>query len=342
MFDIDYERGLIRLEDIVKRRTPDRLTEFQVLQSRMLEVLQEEKLYGSDENTRSRKSRVVDALATLTREVIEADEIHFIDLCKLDVLQHPLSVEKQPSSPFSQSIEQWSGGTEITIQDASYLLHEPPRIEETWSLDHSVVCRRAKAQQLSRNRMVWLKQVHIQKQTPTASSWRDTLQKEARLLTQLEDERQQDFPRLLSLSHSPQTVTLVYTFTTGNSLAQVFGPCNKPLDAYHIRPLLQSMQSLCKMLGVLHSKHMAYRTLTPHNILLIHGNHAVLQDVGIAAQPFTLGEGLGLYQAPEQIRMTQDKAIPGPHTDIYRLGAILYHILTGHTVSSLPVVLPSA
>lgn len=95
------------------------------------------------------------------------------------------------------------------------------------------------------------------------------------------------------------------------------------------------------MLGVLHSEHLAHRTLTPHNILLIHGKHAVLQDVGIAAQPFIPGEGAGLYQAPEQIRMTQDKAIPGPHTDIYRLGAVLYHILTGNIASSSPIIPPS-
>lgn len=344
MDEIDYERGVIQLQNIVKRHAPNRLGEFEVLAFRLAEVLDEEKRYGSNDNTQSQKSRVVDILATFTQEVVGTEEIHFLNLCQPHRTHRTTlpTIEKQPTpSPFSQHKEQWSGGTEIMIQDALYLLYDPPRIEEIWSPDHGVVRRRAKAQQLSSKRIMWLKQVHVQQQSTTAKAWYDALEKEGRLLEQLEDEQHQYFPRLLTLNSTPQSITLSYVFIVGNSLMQTFGPFDKPLEAYRISPLLQSMYTLCTMLDVLHSKHFSHRMLTPENILLVGGRNAVLQDIGHATQSFLLGENPSPYQAPEQLRLTRDIAIPGPQTDIYQLGALLYHILTGQLLSSSQDIAPS-
>jgi serine/threonine protein kinase len=50
--------------------------------------------------------------------------------------------------------------------------------------------------------------------------------------------------------------------------------------------------------------------------------------VGLATAAYTPGEGPPGYQAPEQ-RPANASAIAGPPTDIYQLGALLYHLLTG-------------
>jgi serine/threonine protein kinase len=91
---------------------------------------------------------------------------------------------------------------------------------------------------------------------------------------------------------------------------------------------------------MLHRRHLSHRNLSPETILMQNG-HAILQDVGLAARMFEPGEGPLLYQAPEQVRLTRNLDVPGPHTDIYQLGMILYHILTGRLpLSPLPDVPP--
>ncbi len=251
-----------------------------------------------------------------------------------------ISMVSMPST--SQNTDQsWIGGAEIVVEGKTYWLHDP--IEETWSPDRSVVQRRAKAQQSQTNRKVWLKQVQVLRSTSTANTLRNALRQEGQLLEELEQERRRDFPRLLASHRTERSVIIVYDSTQGSPLTQVFGPKDAPLDVFSARALLRSMQSLCSTLNLLHRRHLAHRALAPETIFLQDGRHAVLQDVGLATRAFELGEGPELYQAPEQIRRTQDLAVPGPYTDIYQLGVVLYHILTGCLPSSspLPVVPPS-
>lgn len=247
-----------------------------------------------------------------------------------------ISMVSMPST--TQSMDQsWIGGAEIVVEGKTYWLHDP--IEETWSPDRSVVQRRAKAQQSQTNRKVWLKQVQVLRSTSTANTLRNALRQESQLLEELEQERHRDFPRLLASHNTELSVSIVYDSTQGSPLTQSFGPKDTPLDAFSARVLLRSMQSLCAALGILHRRDFVHRALTPETILLQDGRRAVLQDVGLATRTFELGEGPELYRAPEQIRLAQDRAVPGPYTDIYQLGVILYHILTGRLPSSPPLLL---
>ncbi len=340
MLELDYEYGLRRLEGSLPNNDFELKAKFSLLKTRLHENLDDKNRYGSDQNNRVEHNKIMDALGRLTEELLG---VHFIDLCQHDASQSTVSSAKAASAPqsYSHSIDQsWIGGAEIVVEDEKYWLYDP--VEETWSPDHSVVQRRAKAQHSQTNRKVWLKQVQVLRSTSMANALRNALRKEGQLLEELEQERYRDFPRLLASHSTEQGVIIVYDSTKGSPLTQVFGPKDAPLDAFSARVLLRSMQSLCTTLGILHRRHLAHRALTPETILLQDGRRAVLQDVGLATRTFELGEGPLLYQAPEQIRRTQELTVPGSYTDIYQLGVILYHILTGRLPSSspLPVVPP--
>ena len=211
------------------------------------------------------------------------------------------------------------------MQSQVYVLHDP--VEETWAADHSFVRRWAKARQPDSDRLVWIKQVKVQRSTPEAGETCKVLKVEGQLLGKLE--RLPDFPRLSAVVGNENVVTVVYSYTDGPNLSQVFGAPGQPLDSHRAYRLLRSLLPLCIMLGELHRLAVSHRHLNPEEIVLLPGrhDHAVLRDIGLAAQPVVHQEGPALYRAPEQARKTLQP--PGPATDIYQIAAVLYHFLTG-------------
>jgi serine/threonine protein kinase len=107
------------------------------------------------------------------------------------------------------------------------------------------------------------------------------------------------------------------------------------LEADRAYRLLRCLRPLCTALAALHREGVYHRHLTPEDVVLLEGrrDHAVLRDFGLAAHPRTPDEGPALYRAPEQARMSAP-TLPGPHTDIYQLAALLYHFLTGRAPTS--------
>ena len=85
-------------------------------------------------------------------------------------------------------------------------------------------------------------------------------------------------------------------------------------------------------LAYAHARGVIHRDVKPHNVLLTADGHAKLTDFGIARvddAPALTNPGrvlgTGDYVAPEQ---AQGHPLDG-RADIYALGALLYHCLTG-------------
>ena len=82
-------------------------------------------------------------------------------------------------------------------------------------------------------------------------------------------------------------------------------------------------KQLCYILGYLHSQNppVIYRNLTPNYIVLKSDGNLALTDLGDTTWIGTPG-----YAAPEQYGGQTDA-----RTDIFGLGATMYHLLTGHS-----------
>ena len=119
-------------------------------------------------------------------------------------------------------------------------------------------------------------------------------------------------------------------FVEGQTLAK--------LAAQRHSPALESARLIRRVAEAVHFAHengILHRDLKPSNILLDHAGQPHLADFGLAKRlaanadlTFT-GQTLGSpnYIPPEQV--SKGRGIIGPHSDVYSLGAVLYHLLTG-------------
>ncbi len=97
---------------------------------------------------------------------------------------------------------------------------------------------------------------------------------------------------------------------------------------------------LCDVLNYLHTHQppIIFRDLKPANVMIGDNGHIYLIDFGIARifkpgkQHDTVALGSPGYAAPEQY----GKAQSSPRSDIYSLGALLHHLLTGLDPSEQP------
>ena len=96
------------------------------------------------------------------------------------------------------------------------------------------------------------------------------------------------------------------------------------------------MNDICSAIEYAHQQGILHRDLKPSNIMLDDDNCAYIADFGLAKN--STGNQVSLtktgavmgtpsYMAPEQAAGERGRL--GPLTDVYSLGAILYHMLTG-------------
>jgi serine/threonine protein kinase len=155
-------------------------------------------------------------------------------------------------------------------------------------------------------------------------------------------------------------------FIHGRTLAEAIDLYHADPSLLAFNDLLRRLVTVCQTVAYVHSKDVVHRDLKPANIMLGEYGETLILDWGLAKRtghasahsepartspgPATdpettqafgsaapdgeltlAGQTLGTpaYMAPEQADGDPDRI--GPSTDIYALGAILYHVLTGQS-----------
>lgn len=139
-----------------------------------------------------------------------------------------------------------------------------------------------------------------------------------------------NLPSIIDVIDTEDSFIIIMDYIQGNSL-------NRALEEFGAQPqdmIITWAKQLCDVLGYLHSRTPAiiYRDMKPANIMLKPDGNITLIDFGTAREykeknlADTTCLGTVGYAAPEQFGgMGQTD----PRTDIYCLGATLYHLVTG-------------
>lgn len=139
-----------------------------------------------------------------------------------------------------------------------------------------------------------------------------------------------NLPSIIDVIDNDESFIIIMDYIQGNSL-------NKALEEYGAQPqenVIEWAKQLCDVLGYLHTRTPAiiYRDMKPANVMLKPDGNVTLIDFGTAREfkeknlADTTCLGTVGYAAPEQFGgMGQTDA----RTDIYCLGATLYHLVTG-------------
>ncbi|MCD7773689.1 MAG: serine/threonine protein kinase [Ruminococcus sp.] len=146
-----------------------------------------------------------------------------------------------------------------------------------------------------------------------------------------------NLPSIIDVIDSDDTFLIVMDYIEGNPLDKRL----KEFGAQDQDDVIEWSKQLCDVLGYLHSRRppIIYRDMKPSNVMLKPDGSVTLIDFGTARE-FKYGNvedttclGTRGYAAPEQFG---GHGQTDARTDIYNLGATMYHLLTGHNPSTYP------
>lgn len=144
-------------------------------------------------------------------------------------------------------------------------------------------------------------------------------------------------PSIVDVIDEDGRFLIVMDYIEGNPLSQA-------LKDYGAQPqdlVIEWAKQLCDVLGYLHTRNspIIYRDMKPSNVMLKPDGNLTLIDFGTAREyksnsvADTTCLGTQGYAAPEQFG---GQGQTDARTDIYCLGATLYHLVTGHNPSEPP------
>lgn len=149
-------------------------------------------------------------------------------------------------------------------------------------------------------------------------------------------------PRIVDIINENGTIYVIMDFVEGKPLNEVL----KTEGAQSQSKVIEWGRALASALDYLHSMNppIIYRDMKPSNIMLKPDGTVKLIDFGTAKEYViennadTTALGTRGYAAPEQFGDAQGRGIynTDARTDIYNLGATLYHLVTGKNPSEPP------
>lgn len=169
-----------------------------------------------------------------------------------------------------------------------------------------------------------------------------SLQREANILKMVDHPV---LPRIVDIINYQGTVFVVMDYIEGRPMSETL----KLEGAQPQEKVIEWAKDLCSALDYLHSLNppIIYRDMKPSNIMLKPDGKVKLIDFGTAKEfdvesiADTTALGTRGYAAPEQFGDAKGRGIykTDARTDIYSLGATLYHIVTGKNPSEPPYVM---
>lgn len=144
-------------------------------------------------------------------------------------------------------------------------------------------------------------------------------------------------PSIIDVIDCDDTFLIVMDYIEGNPLSKAL----ETSGAQNQDDVIEWAKQLCDVLGYLHSRKppIIYRDMKPSNVMLKPDGNVMLIDFGTAREfkyssvADTTCLGTQGYAAPEQFG---GHGQTDARTDIYCLGATMYHLVTGHNPATPP------
>lgn len=146
-----------------------------------------------------------------------------------------------------------------------------------------------------------------------------------------------NLPSIIDVIEEEETLLIVMDYIQGNPLSKFL----EESGAQPQKDVIEWARQLCDVLAYLHSRKppIIYRDMKPANVMLKPDGNVTLIDFGTAREfkernlADTTCLGTIGYAAPEQFG---GQGQTDARTDIYCLGATLYHLVTGHNPCEPP------
>jgi serine/threonine protein kinase len=158
------------------------------------------------------------------------------------------------------------------------------------------------------------------------AAWRDRTMGEGRLMARCDHP---NLVRVFDLDIHEGRPFLVMEYVPGLTLDQ-FADQRRPSP----RQSAQLVAALAQAVAYVHDRGIVHQDIKPRNILVDDRGRPRLIDFGLALQRHAWSVdaadwsgGTAAYMSPEQAEGRTDRI--GPRTDIFGLGGLLYHLLTG-------------